>query len=200
MLSPFRLAARAVGLAGLIAGLLTGCAMDDPSNRFAQLTYQHQPDINLDVGEIQIEQAYVPPGKEPNVDHRFPVQPRDAATRWAQDRLVARGDRLTFRYIVRDASAVETALQVKSGLSGMLTTDQSARYEVRIVVEMQVLDGRQVQGTAQAEAHRSITVPEDITLNERERVWYRLTEDTMNDLDKQLEKTIREAFYPYIVL
>ena len=186
--------------ATVLAGLLAACSMDDPSNRFAQLTYQHRPDINLDVGEIQIETAYVTPGQPPNVDHRFPVQPKDAAVRWAQDRLVARGDRLTFRYIVREASAVETALPVSGGITGMVTTDQSERYELHLVVEMQILDGRQIQGTAKAEARRSLTVPEDSSLKEREQVWYRLTEQTMRDLDQQLEQTIREAFFPYIVL
>lgn len=192
-----RLAAAVVVLS---AGLLAACAVDDPSNRFAQLTYDHLPDINLDVGEIQIEQAYVTPGQAPNVDHIFPVQPKDAAVRWAQDRLVARGDRLTFRYIVRQAAATETPLPTTSGVTGMLKTEQSERYELHIVVEMQILDGRQVQGTGRAEARRSITVPEDSSLAEREQVWYRLTEDTMRDLDQQLEKTIREAFFPYIVL
>lgn len=186
--------------AAALAGLLAACSLDDPSNRFAQLTYQHLPDINLDVGEIQIEQAYLTPGQPPNVDHRFPMQPKDAAVRWAQDRLVASGDRLTFRYIVREASAVETPLPVSGGITGMLRTDQSERYEAHIVVEMQVLDGRQIQGSAKAEARRSVTVAEDSSLNEREEVWYRLTEDTMRDLDQQLEQTIREAFFPYIVL
>ena len=196
MRAPIRLAV----VAAAFAGLLSACAMDDPGNHFGQLSFQQLPDINLDVGEIKIEQDYVTPGKDPYVDFRFPVQPKNAAVQWAQDRLVAKGDRLTFRYIVREASAVETALPTTTGLTGMLTTDQSARYETHIVVEMQVLDGRQVQGTARAEARRSVTVAEDVTLNEREGVWFKLTEDTMNDLDQQLEKTIREAFFPYIVL
>ena len=51
-----------------------------------------------------------------------------------------------------------------------------------------------------AEARRSLTVPEDSSLSEREEVWYQLTEQTMRDLDQQLEQTIREAFFPYIVL
>src|SRR3546814_10984505 len=82
----------------------------------------------------------------------------------------------------------------------MLTTDQSERYELHIVVEMQVLDGRQIQGNARAEARRSLTVAEDSSLKERQEVWYRLTEQTMRDLDQQLEKTIREAFFTYLGL
>src|SRR3546814_2365716 len=113
--------------AAALVGLLAACSLDDPSNRFAQLTYQHLPDINLDVGEIQIEQAYLTPGQPPNVDHLFPMQPKDAAVRWAQDRLVASGDRLTFRYIVREASVVESPLPVSGGITGMLTTRSEER-------------------------------------------------------------------------
>ncbi len=186
-----------IPLLGLLAA---GCAADDPGNRFAGLTYEHLPDINLDVGEIQVEQAYKATTEAPNVGHVFPVPPKDAAVRWGQDRLVAKGDRLTFRYIVRQASAIETELPKTQGVTGLLTTDQSERYEVHIVIDMQVLDGRQVQGNATAEARRSVTVPEDITLNEREQIWYKLTQDTMNDLNDQLEETIKTAFFPYIVL
>lgn len=184
----------------IVAAVVAACAIDDPSNRFANLTYDHLPDINLDVGEIQVEQAYKATTEAPNVGHRFPVPPKDAAVRWAQDRLVAKGDRLTFRYIVRQASAIETELEKSKGVTGLLTTDQSERYEVHIVIDMQVVDGRQIQGNATAEARRSVTVPEDITLNEREKVWYKLTEETMNDLNDQLEETIKTAFFPYIVL
>jgi hypothetical protein len=196
MRAPLRLTA---ALSMLLAAV-TACSFDDPSNQFADLTFAHLPSIGLDVGDIKIEQSYVSPGKEPNVDHRFPVPPKDAARRWAEDRLRAEGDRLTFRYVVREASAVETPLETKTGVTGFITTDQSERYETHIVVDMQVLDGHQVIGTASAEARRSVTVAEDITLKERERVWYRLTEDVMKDLDAKLEETIRSAFFPYIVL
>jgi len=183
-----------------LGGLPAACALDDPQNRFAEIAYTDLPVIGLDVGEVRVEQNYVEPGKEPNVDHRFPIKPKDAAARWAKDRLGAKGDRLVFRYIVREASVTETALETESGVSGLLTTDQSERYDARIVVDMQILDGRQVQGTASAEARRSVTVPEGISLKEREKVWYGLTKDLMNDLNTQLEETIRSAFFPYVVL
>lgn len=195
-----RSAARHLAAFSLLAAVAAACAIDDPSNRFASITYEHLPDINLDVGEVQVEQAYKATTEAPNVGHRFPLHPKDAAIRWGQDRLVAKGDRLTFRYIVRQASAIETELKKSTGVTGLLTTDQSERYEVHIVIDMQILDGRQIQGNATAEARRSTTVPEDITLNEREKVWYKLTEDTMNDLNDQLEETIKTAFFPYIVL
>ena len=194
---------RALSRLAVVVSLLaavTACAMDDPGNRFEEISYAELPAIGLDVGSIEIEQIYKATRQAPHVEHRFHVPPGDAARRWAEDRLAARGDRLTFRYIVREASALETKLETASGVKGLVTTDQAARYDVHIAIEMQVLDGHLLQGTAKAEARRSTTVPEGITLAERERTWYRLTEDTMKDLDRQLEETIRTAFFPYIVL
>src|SRR3546814_20282869 len=127
------------------------------------------------------------------------MQPKDAAVRWAQDRLVASGDRLTFRYIVREASVVEIPLPVSGGITGMLTTDQSERYEARTVVDMQVLDGHQIQGSDKAVARRPVTGAEDSSLHEREEVGYRLTEDTMRDLEQRHEPHISQAFFPNIV-
>ena len=184
----------------LVAGLAAACALDDPQNRFDEISFADSGTIGLDVGEVRVEQSYAAPGKGPNVDHRFPVQPKDAAERWAQDRLRAQGDRLVLRYIVRDAAVTETALETQSGVSGLLTEEQSERYDARIVVDLEIIDGRQVQATASTEVRRFVTVPEGISLKERERTWYELTENIMKDLDTQLEETIRTAFFPYIVL
>ena len=184
----------------VVAVMTAACSFDDPRNQFADITFAHIDPIKLDIGEVQVERAYQAPGKAPNVDHRFPVKPIDAALRWPQDRLAAVGDRLVLRYIVREASAIETALPTQTGVTGLITTDQAERYEARIVVDLQILDGRQVQATANAEARRFITVPEGISLKEREQVWYDLTDNTMKDLNTQLEETIRSAFFPYVVL
>ena len=103
------------------------------------------------------------------------------------------GLRLSRTGFTNDAELLTTKLETH-------TTHRLHRALGCVEADMQILDGRQVQGTASAEARRSITVPEGITLNERERVWYKLTQDTMNDLNDQLEATIKSAFFPYIVL
>ncbi len=139
------------------------------------------------------DHAYAPYGRrEPEEIYRLTLQ----SVGW----LFQYGCRLVLRYIVREASVTETALETETGVTGLLTTDQAERYEARIVVDLQILDGRRVEATANAEARRFITVPEGISLKERERVWYDLTKNTMQDLNKQLEETIRSAFFPYVVL
>lgn len=187
------------GLCVVLMAILTACASPPPSE-FAEITFEHRPKIRLDVASIDIEVAYRGPLKEPNVEHTMQISPAAAATRWATDRLQAVGNVRRARYIIRNASVVEERLDVTTGIEGVLTVDQAARYTQRVAVEIQILDGSRVEADLKAEATRSITVPEDTSLREREEVLYRLNEDTMRDLDLELESAIREAFAAYVVL
>jgi hypothetical protein len=196
-----RLPRRAFVAAALIGGLtLAACTTPPPQNRFPEITFKHLPPINLDVREITVEDDYRAPGTPPNVEHLFPARPAAAATAWGRDRLVAAGTSRHLRYVVRDASAVETTLKTKTGLSGMLTVDQSERYALRIAVELLLTadDGRS-EGTATAAVERSTTVPEDSKLADREKIWFKLVEDAMKELDAQLEKTVKTVFFQYVI-
>ena len=188
----------AVALVGGLA--LSACTTPPPQNRFPEITFRHLPQIKLDVREVTVEDEYRSPGTSPNVEHLFPVRPAMAAAAWGRDRLVEAGPARRLSYIVREASAVEAELKTKEGLSGVLTVDQSERYDLRIVVEMQIIgdDGR-TEGTANAQVERSFTVAEDIKLGEREKAWFKMTEDAIKELDVQLEKTVKTVFFKYVI-
>jgi hypothetical protein len=193
------LPAVAVLFLGLALGACT--AAPPPKSDFAPISFAGKPSLQLDVGEIVVEIAYKAPNQPPNVEHLFPDKPVDAATRWAGERLIAAGPANRARYIVREASVTETRLKRKGGLTGALTTEQSERYDARVVVEIQIAgeaDGS--TGTATVQAERSITVPEDATLNERERTWHELTQKLMADLDAQLEQTVTTVFFRYLII
>ncbi len=188
-----------LGLAAVPA-VLAGCNLPPPNSGFAAITFEHLPDIRLDVGEVLIEESYQGPGRAPHVEHLFPVPPATAALRWAGDRLVAAGSVRRARYVVREASVIEVPLETKGGIEGAFTVEQSERYEGRIKVELQILDGQQIEATAQAESWRSTTVPENVSLRGREEIWYRMTEQLMADLNSELEKVIETTYAPYRVL
>jgi hypothetical protein len=177
------LPAVAVLFLGLALGACT--AAPPPKSDFAPISFAGKPSLQLDVG----------------VEHLFPDKPVDAATRWAGERLIAAGPANRARYIVREASVTETRLKRKGGLTGALTTEQSERYDARVVVEIQIAGGADGStGTATVQAERSITVPEDATLNERERTWHELTQKLMADLDAQLEQTVTTVFFRYLII
>ncbi len=191
-------------LTGLFLGAvlaLAGCTGAPPQNLYPPLTYDHLPPLKFTVAEVEIEDAYVPSTMPPHVEVLFPVRPSEAALAWARDRLVATGTQRKLRYVVKEASVTETPLEVQSGVTGAFTTDQSERYDARLVLEVQILDdtGR-VESTASARAVRSVTVAEDASINEREGTWYKLTQKLMDDMNAQLEETLRQAFFRYLAI
>lgn len=189
-------------MAGAIALVLSTVvsACDTPPSQqgFPELTYQHLQPLSFDVARIEIVPAYQPPGALPNVEHRFDVKPADAAANWARDRLRALGAQRVLRFIIKDASVIEEPLAIDEGLAGSFKVQQSERYVARMAIEAQIVGpAGAVEATATAMAERSITVPEDITLHDRERVWFRLTESIMQDLNGQLEETLTSVFARY---
>ena len=190
----------ALGLVLALALLASACNVPPPQTDFPEITYKHRPAIHFDVGEVVVERVYAPPFDKPNVDHLMPNPPVVLAIRWAQDRLVADGqaDRLVFRIV--DASVVETELHSDSGLQDMFTVSQSERYNARLAVEVELLeDGGFSRSIVKAEAERSITMPEDATLHERDQVWFKLSEMVMNDLYAELEKLLYQHMAAHIV-
>ena len=166
-----------------IAGFaVAACELAVPEDQYPPLTYQDLPPIKLDVASVEIETAYQPSSEPPHVELLFPVRPDEAAANWGRDRLVAAGQSGRLRYIVREASATEQALETKTGVTGAFTTDQSERYKAILGLEMEILDDQgQIIGTVRVNSSRSITMPEDSSIRDREKVWYTLTQKLMND-------------------
>lgn len=172
--------------------LLGACDTPPARHSFATLTFQDRPNIRLDVAQIEIVQAYKAPGQAPNVDHLFPQKPLDVATSWGRDVLRAVGQRGMATYTILDASAIETRLPRSTGMTQMFKKEQSDRYDLKIAVQLDLNNPLlRATGTAQASASRSQTVAEDMTLNEREAVWFDMTESAMRELDQKLEAAIR---------
>lgn len=186
----------------LLGGLaLAGCAAPPPGPSFAPIGFMDRGPLKLDVRTVEIEQAYQPPHAAPNVEHLFAVPPAVGAKLWATDRLTAAGPMGRARFVVLEASVLETPLKQSGGLTGAFTIEQSERYDAHLVVEIEIFSeaGRSA-GTVTAEVTHSRTVPENLTLGEREQVWHEMTRAMLDELDAQLDKAIKEAFYAYLIL
>lgn len=174
------------------AGLLTACETPNPTQTFPELSFEGQPKIRLDVASINVVDEYRMPLAEPHLEHRAPIAPSAAIERWAADVLepVGASGRGVLR--ITRGSLVETPLERTQGVRGLFTTDQAERYDTGAAAVLEIYDAGGVPvGTAEATASRFQTVEEGISLNERERVWYRLVEDTVLDFSRSMEVAIR---------
>jgi hypothetical protein len=179
--------------------LLAACDTPPMRQSYATLTFQDRPPIRLDVAQIEIVRAYQAPGIAPHVDHLFPQKPVDVAANWGRDVLRAVGQRGQATYTIVDASATDTLLPRSSGLTQMFRTEQSDRYDLHIAVKLEVNNPQlQATGVATAEAFRSQTVAENMTMNQREAVWFQMTESAMRELDAKLEAAIKDKLRVFV--
>ena len=173
---------------------IAGCQTPPPAT-LPEITFADLPGLNLDLARIEVAQSYAPPLADPHVEHLLPTPPSAVLRRWAQERLVATGTAgKTGTLTIVDASIVGESLARRSGLSGLLRQEQSDRYTARFAVRLTYVDPATGEsGHADAAVERSTTVAENTTLNERERVWFELTERTVRDLDARFERELREG-------
>ena len=168
------------------------CNRGAESQDFRKISFAHLQPISLNVARIEVENRYVSPATRPNVEHEFPVSPAAVASNWGRDRLRAVGASGVARVIVRRASVVEVPLKRTTGVTGAFTRDQSERYEavIDMMVELRDATGN-VRVTAESTAKRSRSVSENISLNDREKIWFEMTESMMADLNTALENQVR---------
>lgn len=182
----------------LVAGL-AACTQAPPLPTYPDIRFDHLEPITLAASERLIESRFEPSFEPPHVEHLFPQPPEKVARGWARDRLKASGEAPGFiRFVIRDASAVEEPLPRSEGLKGALTTEQSERYTVTLDLAVQILDSRRImRAEATARGTRTRTVAEDASLNEREQIWFEMTETLIQALNKDLEAAIATHLAPY---
>ncbi len=179
--------------------VLAACETPDPTPRYPDITFTHQAPIQFDVHDVDYVQAYVPPATMPNVEHLVPVRPTVVARRWAADRIAAVGLQGIVRVTLLEAPVIETALDTTSGIKGAFIDDQAARYDAKVIIRIEIINSLgETEGRVEAVAHRTRSVPEGITLVEREQIWFELTEQVMRELDVELESTIGRYLGDYI--
>jgi hypothetical protein len=175
----------------LVIFSLASCQATAPTLVFPELTFQHMKSLSLNVAKLETMSSYKPPMSAPNVDHLFHTSPAGALGRWAEDRLRAVGKNGFARFTIIEASVTETPLDMKKGIIGAFTKDQSERYDAVLEAKLEIFDDSDLSvGFARAKVTRSVTVREDSSVNQREQAWFHLTEELVRDIDAELQKNI----------
>ncbi len=185
-----RLKALTLAVAGF---LVAACATEVEVPSYADITFAASPKIPMLVADVSSKVNYAPPLTAPHVGHEFPVDPATTAARWAADRIDPVGPTGSAVLTVLEASAIETQLAETTGLKGIVTVDQAQLYAMKLVVLLEA-ENPNTLSTAQTTVTvtRSGSVDEDATINEREKIWYDMTEKLMADLNTELEAAIEQ--------
>jgi hypothetical protein len=177
------------------------CAEISTQAQFPQLTYAHLGKFILDVSKIEIVNEFKSTLNAKTVEHMMPVPPALAANQWAKDRLETSGfsgRRAVFTIV--DGTVLSKPLTRENGIRGAVKIEQSDLFEAKISVRLEIFDfsGRRLAMT-KADALRFRSVSENITLNERDKIWFAMSETLIGDLNKELENSIPKFLGKYIL-
>ncbi|MDG2285217.1 MAG: hypothetical protein P8N43_06785 [Alphaproteobacteria bacterium] len=142
----------------------------------------------MNVAKIEIINEYRMPFETPNVEHLVPIAPGAAAERWARDIVKPVGHTGTALFVITRAAVTEEKLKTKSGFKGLVSVEQSERYEAALDVRIDILDGTRRVASANALTTRTQTAREDTTPNQRSKLWYALVERLLIEFDGQMRK------------
>ncbi len=191
---------RFVLAAGIAALALSACQSAPPPRPAPRpIDFSNFGPITLNAGSIDVVDAYRP-GAGVHVEGRSAVPPAQAVRLWASERLQAAGGPGRVRVTIRDAGIVETQLQKTGGVKGYFTNDQAQRYDGRIEVEVsgEVPGETSFRGSTRAAVTYSTTVPENISLADREATFLEITRRMMDDLNGRLDAGIRKDLAPMV--
>ena len=179
--------------------VVAGCTTPPPAQKFPELSWSRLPPIVLKVSQIEVVKAYVPSDQAPHVEALPPRTLIESADRWARDRLQTGGGSGFARFIITDASMVEVALPVHTGLAYAFTTQQAKRYDAHVAARLEILDASgKLLGQVMAEASNSRSVPQDVSQRQLNETWYLIVEGAMVDLNSELDRNIHAHLGPFL--
>ncbi|NQV57236.1 MAG: hypothetical protein HQ503_15360 [Rhodospirillales bacterium] len=183
-----------------LAVLLAGCATADPVMDLADITFKHLPKINLRIVDIQIDDKSKQTTEAPHVGHQFPVPPVRALKRWAEDRLQAQGSKGTARFTLLEAQAIESKLEIDKGIKGFFTKEQSERYTVTVSASLEIFDDKGIRrAIVRSKAMREKTVLEDVSLTDRRKAWFEMTEALMAEFNTEMQRNIQRYMTEFVL-
>lgn len=186
-------------LIALIVLVVAACSSTVSREPIPALTFGHLPPLNVLVGQIEVVDEYQSPLREPNVEHSFPTPPAAAFRNWVADRVRAVGTNGTLRVTVKDASAFRVPLPRTEGIEGLFTTDQVERIDAVVDVALEIIDnGGLTEASVTARTQRSRSMPEGLSLDERDKFYQEISEALVNDLNVTIEQNMRQNLSNYL--
>ncbi len=158
--------------------------------------------LRLDVARIEVIQAYAPPQRPPNVEHRMIVSPLATIDDWGRRHIEAAApgrDDSAAVFVIEDASVIVEKIRTRKNILESLIREDSDKLTLRLAVTLQVRDRLGATlGSTSAEATAWRTVPESMKDADRSAVLHDLLIAAMDNLVPAFEANTRAYLARYL--
>jgi hypothetical protein len=172
---------------------LTSCASDVANRKYEVVNFaDRSPSFKFSANEIDIVDNFSPTFRAPYIEHIFPIPPAQALVSWAKQRIILNNqNNRKVRFIINNASVKETRLPKEEGVIAGITNKQNTKYELVMdaLIEVSAKDNTD-RAEMEVNIARSITTDSSISIVEKEKLFYSLMVDAIEDFDKKVSENI----------
>ncbi len=184
-----------IALAGVL--FLAACVEGPPASAPPEMTFANLQPLQINAAKIEVVDNYKPPLQDPNIEHTFQTPPYVAAVKLLKKQLVAAGNENVLRAVIEDASVIRQELPITKGLAGAFMQEPAERLKAKLLVRFELVSANApdiVIGHAEVIARREKTLNEGISPADRDRAYFGLTEDLMDDVNDGLRSIVKNTF------
>jgi len=179
----------------LLMLILTACTQEgwNSGDKLRAPDYDKYGIVRLNINEVQIVNAYIPPYHDPNVEHTLYLPPYVALHDWAQAHFHAVGNMGVAKVEILDASIVRQSLPVKNDFGSMFTDQVSAEYKMHVKVRIEIISPNfDNEPYAEVEVSKTLQTPQSMTLAGRDTELHEMVTSMIVDVNKLMNKSIRD--------
>lgn len=154
-----------------------------------EMTFSHYLPMTLDLAKVDIKNKYNPGADPADVSGTFPTSPDVALRLYAQNKLRTKGRSGQLVFTIEEAKVLHSVQESDNKLSRWLKQNRTETYEMFISIK---LDSIKNTGklTTVLNMQKSFTLPESVSLAERELLQMTFLEGVVKDIDKALTESI----------
>ncbi len=185
----------------MLALLVAGCAAPNEATvQLADIRFTDAPPINLDIRGVEVSRDETAgAGRGRNVGDGLTHPPDVELRQWALDRLRALGRTGAAHFDVVTASVEEEKLPRAKGLVGLFGNSPGALYTMTVEARLEIDAADGQNAMASAKVVRTKSMEGNRTRGERQRFFSELTETTVAEFDRQMERAIRQHLNPWVL-
>lgn len=176
--------------------VVTGCTTTQapPPERMTFDTLQPFP-LYVASYEIQNQTAPMLGFADESVDVGFVASVNKTVDDYLQHRFSAVGTNGKFLAVLKEASVKSSVLPSDNKFGAWMEVDKRDRFDMKVVVHMAIFGvGSYEKRGIDVVANRMLTVPEHVTLAERERLQMEALDNLIDDLDASIQQVLKEDF------
>ena len=180
---------------------LNSCSNISSDYSKVKLNFEHIDSLNLSVSKIEILNKYQPTLSRPNVEHLFKISPSKLISDYSKKKFLLKGGINNLQIIIEEASVIETIKENKKIIiNNILYKEKLVNYKCKFRLRIKL---KSEEGLTESYILVSTiiykTTKSNITLNERDKIFFEINESMILKLDSEINKQARKYFMNDIV-